>query len=753
MEQPQPPRPASPQSPKPDTDDRIEVTSTDPHSTQELHSSAVSTTSAAAPGEIVNDSGVARSKSTRRLLAKPSKEVLSVNTASLPDDEQLHAIVGQHLALTPTIPEATPALQQPSALPPWTSASIQTPLSPPGKASLVSHPAEYPSTPLVASRSDHTPGDNSVSTSSSLPTTSGQSIIDIPSVGPLDAVPTAEGSSSTTTATPVPAPDTSPTHFNLLGADVSNDVYKWHEREQRKQLERAQTYHHAPPDSDRDISHIKAPGGFRRHFVQQDAATRGAPAPQITKSFIHFLGLFNMYEIEHFAGENFESKPRRSIVVPKDPEKRRHSLAATLMSERKVFLPGQAIEEDEIVIEEPEEKISFSKAVGMLFKTFIASGILFLPNAFKNGGILFSALFMTLIAVLCLHSFLLLVKCRDLHPGSYGDIGQYCYGRWMRYIVLFAIAISQFGFCCGYCIFFAQQFAIVVDSLGGAHLDKIVWIAIFFVILVPFTLVRNIGRLGFSTLVADVCIIVGLVYLYAYDIKQLVIHNGSPEPLRLFNSQDFGLFIGTAVFSYEGIGMVIPICGSMANPKQFPRALTIVLTVVCVLLVSFGAMGYAAYGEEVKTIVLDDLPNQTGGEKAGKNAIQLLYIIAIFLTTPLMLFPCIRIIENVVFRAVGNTPRGKTRLMKENIVRILIDFCVAAVAYAGYTKLDIFIAFVGSFACAPLLFIFPPLFHIKAYPNQPTWRKISDIVLILFGFLVFFYTLVVTIQSFSNKKE
>jgi len=89
-------------------------------------------------------------------------------------------------------------------------------------------------------------------------------------------------------------------------------------------------------------------------------------------------------------------------------------------------------------------------------------------------------------------------------------------------------------------------------------------------------------------------------------------------------------------------------------------------------------------------------------------------------------------------------------MIKENVIRIVIDFVVAAVAYAGYYKLDILISFIGSFACAPLLFIFPPLFHVKAFPNQPLWRKISDITLILFGFLEFFYTLVVTIQSFSK---
>ncbi|KAG0339185.1 neutral amino acid transporter [Podila horticola] len=667
-------------------------------------------------------SDISRSRSTRRLL-----NPLAVNTstpAPAVNEEHLHAIVGQHLALTPTIPEAEDM---------FPTSPLSNPYS----------PKTSPKTsPLQASGPEE-----SLSTSTLTPST----IIDFDhktaastSAKP-ELSPTQEQLQQQAEIQGTPVLDT-PSHFHLQGGDAADDVYKWHAKETRRQMNRSHTYH-APSNQDADIVQIRTPGGFRRHFVQQDAAARGEPAPEHhAKSFIHFLGLFNMYEMDHFAGENFHSIPRRSIVVPRDLEKRKSM--GSIASKR--FLPGQHIEEDEEVIPEPEEKISFGKAIGMLFKSFIASGILFLPNAFRKGGILFAPLFMILIAVLCLHSFLLLVKCRELHPGSFGDIGNHFYGRWMRYIVLFSIAISQFGFCCGYCIFVAQQLAIVVASLGGTHLDKIVWIAIFFVILVPFTLIRNISKFGPSALIADLCIIVGLVYLYAYDIKELVIHQGAPTTLQLFNKQDFGLFIGTAVFSYEGIGMVIPICSSMANPKQFPRALTIVLSTVCALLVSFGCLGYAAYGNTVETIVLDNLPHGTSGEKAGKNAIQILYIIAIFLTTPLMLFPCIRIIEGCVFHVVGDGPRTKTRLLKENIVRILVDFAVAVVAYAGYTHLDIFISFVGSIACAPLLFVFPPLFHLRAFPEQPKWRKVSDVALILFGFLILFYTLVVTIQGFSG---
>ncbi|KAF8924034.1 transmembrane amino acid transporter protein-domain-containing protein [Dissophora ornata] len=647
-------------------------------------------------------SAISRTKSTRRLQVSPhSTSLLDGSTPPL-DDEHLHAIVGQHLVITPALPE-----MDVSTLPIPTS----------------------PSESVANGGTFHLERQRT-SSSTSTPRASSASAV---------------GSTITDDSA------TLNSHFQLQGGADANDVYKWHEKQTRRQLGARSYTYHAPHNKDPAFSSIKAPGGFRRHFIQQDAVVRGEPAPQLpTKSFIHFLGSFNMYEVDHFAGEDFRSIPKRSIVVPKDLEKQRISMTESIGS-RRYFIPGEELMEDEETIEEPGEKLSFRKAIVMLFKTFIASGILFLPNAFKNGGIVFAPLFMILIAALCLHSFLLLVKCREMHPGSYGDIGQHLYGRWMRYIVLFAIAISQFGFCCGYCIFFAQQLAMFVDSLGGANLDKLVWIALFFVVLVPFTFVRNIGKLGFSSLIADLCIIVGLIYLYTYDIKELAINQGSPTPLQLFNSKDFGIFIGTAVFSFEGIGLVIPVCSSMANPKQFPRALTIVLAVVCMLLVSFGSLGYAAYGDNVQTIVLDNLPHGTGGEKAGKNAIQLLYLIAVFFTTPLMLFPCIRIVENIIFGVVGDEPSGRKRIMKENGVRVLIDLVVAIVAYAGYYKLNIFISFIGSFACAPLLFIFPPILHLRAFPGQPLWRKASDVALVLFGFLVFSYTLVVTIQSFKNS--
>ncbi|KAG0000917.1 nuA3 HAT complex component nto1 [Entomortierella chlamydospora] len=449
----------------------MEITSSQSSSTQ--YSTCAST-----PNESTT---ILRSRFTERLKANPILDCQSVGSSPTLNDEHLHAVVGQHLVLTPSSHEMDLA-----SLSSGGTSSVDT-----------LHCQKRIPPPLTTT-----------------PTTSKA----------LDESSEVVGSNA---------------HFQLQGGADANEVYKWHLKQTRQKLGSRSYSYHAPHQNSTMMSLIKTPGGLRRYFINQDAFSRGEPAPRLhSSSFIHFLGLFSMYEI------GFRATPGHSVAVPETLEKRRLSLADTFYGKLNCVTEDD-LQGDEETIEALEEKISFSKAVGMLFKT----GILFLPNAFKNGGIIFAPIFMTLIAVLCLHSFLLLVKCRELHPGSYGDIGQYFYGRWMRYIVLFAITISQFGFCCGYCIFFAQQFAIVVDSLGGAHLDKIVWIVIFFVILVPFTLVRNIGKLGFSTLIADLCIIVGLIYLYVYDIKELAINRDSPIPLRLFNSDDFGIFIGTGEFN------------------------------------------------------------------------------------------------------------------------------------------------------------------------------------------------------------
>jgi proton-coupled amino acid transporter len=69
------------------------------------------------------------------------------------------------------------------------------------------------------------------------------------------------------------------------------------------------------------------------------------------------------------------------------------------------------------------------------------------------------------------------------------------------------------------------------------------------------------------------------------------------------------------------------------------------------------------------------------------------------------------------------------------------------VAWAGSTNLDKVVSLVGCFACIPLSFIYPALFH--THITQSRWTKIKDWVIVIFGTLATIYTTYITIQQWA----
>jgi proton-coupled amino acid transporter len=73
-------------------------------------------------------------------------------------------------------------------------------------------------------------------------------------------------------------------------------------------------------------------------------------------------------------------------------------------------------------------------------------------------------------------------------------------------------------------------------------------------IFVPLAMIRKIQKLSVFALIADVFILIGLSYLYYYDAFVLVT-KGFGNVEWFINPTSFPLFVGTAVFTFEGIGL------------------------------------------------------------------------------------------------------------------------------------------------------------------------------------------------------
>ncbi len=169
----------------------------------------------------------------------------------------------------------------------------------------------------------------------------------------------------------------------------------------------------------------------------------------------------------------------------------------------------------------------------------------------------------------------------------------------------------------------------------------------------------------------------------------------------MFNQRDWTLFIGTAIFTFEGIGLIIPIQESMKHPRNSPRVMFVVMIIITTLFTVMGAVSYAAYGSKTETVVLLNLPQ----DNRLVNGVQFLYSAAILLSTPLQIFPAIRITENALFTKSGKyNPYIK---WQKNIYRFFVVAVCALIAWGGADNLDKFVALVGNFACIPLVYIYP----------------------------------------------
>jgi len=286
-----------------------------------------------------------------------------------------------------------------------------------------------------------------------------------------------------------------------------------------------------------------------------------------------------------------------------------------------------------------------------------------------------------------------------------------------------------------------------VRNVSGCKLDAPigVFIVLQLAVFVPFALIRRIERLGFATIISEAFILFGLGYIYYYDIKVLTEH-GMADTVRAFNEKDFALFIGTAVYSFEGIGLVIPITEAMRDPKKFPRVLWITLFVVAVLFISVGALSYAAFGSDVHTMVVMNLPQK----EPIVQAILLIYALAIVLSVPLQLFPAITILEKGTF---GPSRSGRVSLKwkwSKNVFRTLLLVVCVAISWAGANDLDKFVSLIGSFACIPLCFIYPPLFHWKSGAcGSSRVKKYANFALVVFGVAVMIYATWITVMQWA----
>uniref|UniRef100_A0A8C6UW91 Solute carrier family 36 member 1 n=1 Tax=Neogobius melanostomus TaxID=47308 RepID=A0A8C6UW91_9GOBI len=387
---------------------------------------------------------------------------------------------------------------------------------------------------------------------------------------------------------------------------------------------------------------------------------------------------------------------------------------------------------------------TFFQTLIHLLKGNIGTGLLGLPLAVKNAGLVLGPISLLVMGVIAVHCMRLLVKCShhlseklSCPSLSYGDAVQYGlenvsglrrHSQWGKRVVEVFLIITQLGFCCVYFVFlsenvkqasqnFTNQTNVLVPSF-----DKRLYMLCFmpFIILLVFT--PDLKYLAPLSLIANLVMSASLVLIYYYSLT----HIKSPIDLPYVGyAKDYPLFFGPPFF----LSKVLPLENKMQHPRRFTLVLYMGMAIVTFLYISLGTIGYLCFGENIGGSITLNLPNCWTYQ-----LVKLLYCFGIFITFALQFYvPAEILIPPVVARVAERWERPVALLMKTGLV---IVTCTLAVLIP---ELDLVISLVGSVSSSFLALIFPPLLQIAVFHNEglPPAVILKNLLISLVGFVGF----------------
>ena len=268
--------------------------------------------------------------------------------------------------------------------------------------------------------------------------------------------------------------------------------------------------------------------------------------------------------------------------------------------------------------------------------------------------------------------------------------------------------------------------------------------------------IRHIGKIASCHVIADIIMLLTFIYIEFVDIY-FILKNGISKELKLnkLNWPNLISFIGTSLYCYEAIGVVIPIYQQTRNKQKFYSILQFTFILITIIYTSFGLLGDLAFNSSltnrpINYAIIDTL-------KANKENILLLityiltyiYVCNLIPTYILMIYPAVRILE---INFLDYMPQSTKRKWLKNLMRAFVVLLTISFGCLLQERWMIAMSFIGSLTLAHLGFIFPGIFGLKLL-SETRLQKIKDYFLIIFGVFVFIICTLVTVydQFFLTK--
>ncbi|CAG9138118.1 hypothetical protein JYU34_000479 [Plutella xylostella] len=391
---------------------------------------------------------------------------------------------------------------------------------------------------------------------------------------------------------------------------------------------------------------------------------------------------------------------------------------------------------------------SYAETILHIFRGNIGTGLLAMGDAFKNGGLVFGSIMTVFLGIISVHSQHLLLNCSDEmyrqtkreKPPNFADTVGLVFATAsprlrplalpMKILVNLFLCATQLGFCCIYIVFIANNVKMICDQYFNLELSVHMIFVVVPILLV--CMVRNLKYLTPFSTVANILMFLG-VSVVIYEAAQ----NLPPVHTRAYIAdwRQLPLYFGTAIYAFEGIGLVLPLKNEMRNPEVFQKpfgVLNVGMVIVGCIFITVGFLGYLQWGDDVAgSLTLNLEPGQIVSK-----LVQVAIALAMLLTYPLQFYVPVDITWPSLMKRFG----GSNPVAMELFYRVLLVLLTFILA-ESIPQLGLFISLVGAVSSTALALIFPPIIEMVMAAQKPGrvtfYMVVKDLVIITLGIFIF----------------
>jgi amino acid permease len=404
---------------------------------------------------------------------------------------------------------------------------------------------------------------------------------------------------------------------------------------------------------------------------------------------------------------------------------------------------------------------SWISSVINLLNTIVGAGVLAMPHAMSNMGMLLAIVVILWAGLTAGFGLYLQTRCAaylERGSSSFFALSQITYPN-AAIIFDAAIAIKCFGVGVSYLIIIGDLMpGVVLGFASASHLppyllDRHFWVTAFMLVVIPLSYLRKLDSLKYTSVVALISIgYLVILVVYHFSVADTLPDGQYKTPLRIYTWAGIVPALSSfpvIVFAYTCHQNMFSILNEISDNSHFRTSMVVVASIgtAAAIYILVAITGYLSFGNEVGgNIVAQYAPSVSA--TIGRAAI----VVLVMFSYPLQVHPCRASVDAVLkwrpnkslaarFRGAAsaeeaspprdvpllptgkkrNTEMSETRFAAITTLIIILSYIVAMTV----SSLEAVLAYVGSTGSTSISFILPGLFYYKiSSPENPLHQKL-----------------------------